>query len=69
MVRGMATTDALGRPLTRPLRYPVQVIFFTDEGTAERLKREAVERGVSKSQVAREYLDMGIATEDEMHED
>lgn len=59
----MATrTDALGRPLTRAHRYPVQLVVQVSTEDGEAIYEEAARRGVSKSEVVRGMIATAIST-------
>lgn len=44
----------------RPKRYPRQLVVMADDALADRIEADAARHGLSKSEVARLYLEAGI---------
>ena len=61
MATGNAVKGREGRP---PAKYPRQLIVMVAERTVEQIEREALRRGVSKSEAARAFLEAGISSAD-----
>lgn len=49
---------------TAKKKYPAQLVIVTTDAVADRIRREAAEQGVSIAEVARYYLETGMAEHD-----
>lgn len=49
----------------RPKKYPHQLIVMVNDATWERIERDAAEQVLSKSEVGRTYLEIGIGAVDD----
>lgn len=49
---------------TAKKKYPAQLVIVTTDAVADRIRREAAEQGVSIAEVARGYLEAGMAVAD-----
>jgi hypothetical protein len=64
------TTDRKGTAMASPTgqtgrgKYPAQIVMMVSQKMADRIEREAVEGEVSKSEVARGYMESGAALAD-----
>lgn len=52
--------NAIAGANPRPVRYPVQLVIMVSQEVGDRIAAEAVEHVLSKSEVARIYIEAGI---------
>jgi hypothetical protein len=57
---------AVAGAFPRPKKYPRQMVVMADDALADRIEADARRHGMSKSEVARLYLEAGIEAADRL---